>query len=67
LCYEWTEEFKDDVIKSIEKLKTVGYTLFAIEYGEPTTNFGSVPFSNVLDYNKLSSIDGKNWGTIWAK
>jgi FkbM family methyltransferase len=70
LSFEWAEESKDDILKSISHLKSIGYKKFHISYND---NYTFIP-NDFTDYDtikleveSLNKNKREKWGMIWSK
>lgn len=71
ICFEYAEEFKDEVMKCITRLRDLGYTHFERQRGDDY-KFRPVDFCKYDSIIQLMDWElkegGKSaWGMIWAK
>lgn len=69
LCFEWAEESYDKILKTIDRLKVIGYTQFGYilcdNYLEQPTNWGTW---ESLEFDKVADPARKEkWGMIFAR
>jgi FkbM family methyltransferase len=69
ICFEWAEEQYENINKTIDHLKTIGYSQFGYIFGdeylkrpEIYTSWEESEFHNDIDTNRKEL-----WGMIWAK
>ena len=72
LNFEWAEEKKDEILLTLDHLKTLGYTKFALQQEDDYSY--KVPDSSWTNYETMYSImqvgcdpsRKEIWGMIWA-
>jgi FkbM family methyltransferase len=74
ILFEWSEEYFSNALLCVERLKSIGYTLFGVDihyegdgerYYNPNIEFKSweeLNLTSIIDYNRKSA-----WGMIYAK
>jgi FkbM family methyltransferase len=73
ICFEWHEEFKDDVteiLNILQKNKYIEYDIQVFTGGEyfKIPNFKITSVEDILNLIEKSDIEWKkNWGMIWCK
>lgn len=68
LCFEWASETNDITLKCIDYLEGMGYTEFAIQFGDNYTyrpkNYTNA--NNIIGELKKTTPKSE-WGMVWAK
>lgn len=70
ISFEWAEEFKSEIIESVNKLNELGYKDYNISYSD---NYLYIPekfisYDNILnELNNLNEFRKDKWGMIFAK
>lgn len=68
ICFEWASELNDITFKSINYLENLGFTEFAIQYGDDYVYRPEIYQDKNHIINLLNKTTPKNeWGMIWAK
>ena len=72
LCFEWAEEKKDEILKSIEYLHNLGFTKFHIQYQDdysyavPKDGWMAFEAVHLFLANLCNSQRKEKWGMLWA-
>jgi len=69
ICFEWAAEWESEIIQAIDRLVTIGFTMFHIQnldvytYRPPTFELTADDLKKTIS-QKRKRVD---WGMIWAK
>jgi len=69
ICFEWAEEQYDNINKTCEHLKSIGYTDFGVIYGDDYLKKPET-FTSWVECEIHDDIDAsrkEKWGMIWVK
>jgi len=70
LCFEYAEEQKDEIVKSINYLLQLGYTGFNIQHGDQFNYRPSEWMTRKHLFNSVNELETfrkQRWGMLWAK
>lgn len=69
ICFEWASEWREKNIQCIDRLASLGFTEFALQYEDNYTFRPSVFDKSAADIIHIISntTPKKEWGMIWAR